>query len=127
MRAGQPKSIPSITSWPQALGSLPTIDWFEAPVIHRIERAGECTSKCTGECIRVQASDNILVTRVRVSVLGEGGTVLEYGEAIRAEENWWEFATHTEGKTIVAEAWDLAENVTKLGPLLPPPNPEYIF
>ena len=66
----------------------------------------------------------LLVTRVRVSVLDEAGTVLEYGEAIRAEENWWEFATHTEGKTIVAEAWDLAENVTKLGPLLPPPNPE---
>jgi len=43
----------------------------------------------------------------------------EAEEAIRAEENWWEFATHTAGKTVLAEAWDLAENVTKLGPLRP--------
>ena len=90
-------------------------DWFEAPVIHRIERASDR--------IRVQASDNILVTRVRVSVLDEAGKVLERGEAIRAqdsiEDDWWEFATQAQGMTVMAEAWDLAKNVTRLGPLRP--------
>ncbi len=91
-------------------------DWFEAPVIHRIERAGDR--------IRVQASDNIGVARVRVSVLDEAGVVLERGEAIRAEEDWWELATQAQGTTVTAEAWDLAGNVTKLGPLLAPCHPE---
>jgi hypothetical protein len=80
-------------------------DWFEAPVIHRIERR-------EGRVL-VEASDNIRVTRVQVSVLDEQGTALEKGEAIRGEGNWWEFASQSEGKTIVAEARDLAEHVTR--------------
>jgi len=80
-------------------------DWFKAPVIHRLER--------TEGCIRVEASDNVMVTKVRVIVLDADGTELERGEAIRAQENWWEFPSHTQGKKIVAEARDLAENVTR--------------
>lgn len=81
-------------------------DWFEAPVIHRVERAEGC--------IRVEASDNIGVTKVRVTVLDETGTVLEQGAATRIGENWWEFPSHTAGKSIIAEAWDLAENKARL-------------
>lgn len=80
-------------------------DCLKPPVIHRIERGDGC--------IRVEASDNVQVTKVRVTVRDEGGTVLASGNAARGAENWWEFACQTEGKTIVAEAWDLPMNHTK--------------
>lgn len=80
-------------------------DWFHAPVVHRIERKG-------GRLL-VEASDNVMVTKVPVTLLDEGGGVLETGEAVRGEGNLWEFASSTEGRTIMAEAWDLPGNVTK--------------
>ena len=46
-------------------------DWFHPPVIHRIERRD-------GR-IRVQASDNVLVARVQVTILDEQGNLLEQG------------------------------------------------
>jgi hypothetical protein len=88
------------TAYSLALG-----DYLKPPVIHRIER---------GEgCIRVEASDNILVTKVQITMLGQDGGVLEKGEALRSEGNWWEFTSHIEGITVIAEAWDLPGNVTK--------------
>jgi hypothetical protein len=87
--------------------NLALSDWFHPPQIHRIERK-------KGR-IRVQASDDVLVTKVRVTVLdGPDGNVLERGEAVRRRGNWWEFASQTDGKTIVAEAWDLPGHVTRL-------------
>jgi hypothetical protein len=80
-------------------------DWFRPPEIHCVERREER--------IRVQASDNIMVTRVRVTVLDQEGSVLEKGEAVRGEGDWWEFTSQTEGKKIIAEAWDLPKNVTR--------------
>lgn len=80
-------------------------DFYHPPVIHRIERREGF--------IRVEASDNIMVTRVQVTVLDEQGAVLEKGEATRAEDNWWEFPSHVEGKKIIAEAWDLPKNVAR--------------
>jgi hypothetical protein len=82
-------------------------DWFNPPVIHRIEqRDGR---------ISVEASDNVLVTRVRITVLDEEGKMLEQGEAVQhgSKTGWWEFNLHSEGK-LVAEAWDLAGNKTTL-------------
>ncbi|HET6594555.1 MAG TPA: hypothetical protein VFG81_02960 [Anaerolineales bacterium] len=91
---------PMNTAYSLALG-----DYLKPPVIHRIER---------GEgCIRVEASDNILVTKVQITMLGQDGGVLEKGEALRSEGNWWEFTSHIEGITVIAEAWDLPGNVTK--------------
>ena len=86
-------------------------DWFNPPMIHRIERRDER--------ILVEASDNVMVTKVQVTVLDAEGKVLEKGEAIRKEgsslsEGWWEFASSQEGTTIIAEAWDLPGHVTKL-------------
>jgi hypothetical protein len=81
-------------------------DCMKPPVIHGIERRMGC--------IRVQASDNIGVTRVQVFVLGESGKTLEYGDAIRVEGDWWEYASHTEGKHILAKAFDLPGNCTQL-------------
>lgn len=80
-------------------------DWFEAPVIHRLERRDGC--------IRVEASDNIGVTRVRVTVLHDAGKVLQKGDATRTGENCWEFASPTVGSKVIAEAWDLPQHVTK--------------
>ena len=80
-------------------------DWFHPPEIHGIEQKEGL--------IRVEAVDNILVVRVQVTLLDRADHVLETGEAVRAEGDWWEFAPQTEGKTVVAEAWDLAGNVTR--------------
>ena len=93
------------SSWKSAY-NYALSDWFEAPVIHRIERAGHF--------VRVQASDNVLVAKVQVSVLDEAGTVLETGEAVRAGEDWWECPIHATGKTILAEASDLPGHATRL-------------
>ena len=81
-------------------------DWFHAPQIG-------CLAQEPGY-ILVEATDDVRVTKVQVSVLDGESRVLETGEAVREEDDWWEFASQTEGKTIVAEAWDLPGNVTKL-------------
>ena len=80
-------------------------DWFNPPVIHKIERA-------EGH-IRVQASDNVMVTRVQVTILDAEGKVVEKGEARKVESDWWEFVSGAEGK-VMAEAWDLAGNRVSL-------------
>ena len=38
----------------------------------------------------------------------------EKGDAVRGAGDWWEFISQAEGKTIVAEAWDLPGHVTRL-------------
>jgi hypothetical protein len=80
-------------------------DLWHPPVIHRIERR-------KGR-IRVDATDNIMVAKVRVTILDGEGKMIERGEARRSKGNWWTFTPQMEGKTILAEAWDLARNVTK--------------
>ena len=79
-------------------------DWFHPPVIHGIKREGKL--------VRVQATDNVLVVKVVVSVLDEDGNVVEKCEAIKGKGDWWDAAMNAEGR-IVAEAWDLAGNVTR--------------
>jgi len=80
-------------------------DWWHAPVIQRLEqREGR---------ILVEATDNVMVAKVRITVLGGEGQVLETGDATRAEGDCWEYACHTQGKRIQASAWDLAGNETK--------------
>ena len=75
---------------------------LQPPVIQRIERVGGC--------IRVLVIGSIWVGRVEVTVFDGGGSVLERGSATQAAENWWEYASFTEGKSIMAEAWDLPGN-----------------
>lgn len=80
-------------------------DWWHPPVINRIERR-------EGR-ILVQACDNVMVAKVQVTILDEEGKVLEKGDALRSDGDWWEFTPQMEGKTILAEAWDLPGNVTR--------------
>jgi hypothetical protein len=51
---------------------------------------------------------------VRVTVRDENGKILESDDAIRAEGDWWGFRTRAEGTTIVAQAWDIPQNMGKL-------------
>jgi hypothetical protein len=81
-------------------------DWFHPPQIGCLAQANEH--------ILVDASDDVCVTRVRVTVLDGEGRVLEAGEALRAEDGWWVFPSQAQGKTVIAEAWDLPENMAKL-------------
>jgi hypothetical protein len=80
-------------------------DRMQAPVIHRI--------LLRGDSILVQASDNVMVARVEVQVLGEQGEMLERGEGVRLKGDWWEYIPCYAGAKIAAAAWDLAGNVTK--------------
>jgi hypothetical protein len=83
-------------------------DWFNPPVIQRIERK-------QGR-IRVAASDNVMVMEVRVRIVDNDGNTLEEGQAEQANPvnhpEWWEYVSDTKG-TIEATAWDLAGNRTK--------------
>lgn len=81
-------------------------DWFHAPVIHEVQRQG-------GR-ILINASDNVQVTKVRITILDEQGQTLEQGDASAIDDSWWEFETTAsiKGKVIV-EAFDLAGNCTK--------------
>ena len=60
----------------------------------------------------MKASDNVMVTKVLVRILDEGGNVLEQGEARQVDADWWEYLANTQG-TIEATAWDLAGNRTE--------------
>jgi hypothetical protein len=84
---------------------LARTDWFNPPVIHEV--------RLKENIIRVQASDNIMVTKVIITIRDEQGKLLEAGEAIRQEGDWWEYIPHITGKTITAEAWDLPGNVNR--------------
>jgi hypothetical protein len=81
-------------------------DWFNLPVIHRIERRDGC--------LRVEASDNVMVTKVRVTILDDHGKVLEQSQAVQdpGSKRWWDYVSDTGGK-VLTEAWDLAGNVAK--------------
>jgi hypothetical protein len=85
--------------------NLARSDWFHPPVIHEV-RLGE-------NQIRVQASDNVLVTKVVITALDEHGKLLEAGEATRQAGDWWAYVPKLPGKTLTVEAWDLAGNVTR--------------
>jgi hypothetical protein len=80
-------------------------DWLHAPEIHCMERRD-------GHIV-VKATDNVMVSQVRVTVFDEAGKPLESVDGIRGEGNWWEFHPQSEGTKIVAQAWDLANNQVK--------------
>jgi hypothetical protein len=80
-------------------------DFFHPPVIHEVER-GE-----TG--LRIHASDDVLVTKVSVTVLDSDENVLEKGDAVQeGDSEWWVYAPQHAGRVLV-EARDLAGNVVK--------------
>jgi hypothetical protein len=79
-------------------------DWRRPPVIRGMD--------IDDDKIRVSAYDDVMVTRVRISVLDEAGQCLEQGEAELVMDVWWDYQTAHKGQVRV-EAWDLAGNVTR--------------
>src|SRR3972149_2786558 len=68
-------------------------DWFNPHVIHRIEwQDGH---------IRVWASDNVMVTKVSITILDREGNVMEQGEAVQGKELWWEYVPNAAGGDIM--------------------------
>jgi hypothetical protein len=71
-------------------------------------------SAITPICLNIrEAANSVRAAKVQVTILDDEGKALEKGEATKGEGNWWEFTCNTKGKTIIAEAWDLPNNVTK--------------
>ena len=90
--------------------NLAVSDWWHPPVIHQIQFLR------TDGRIRVQARDNVMVTKVEVTLLDEHGGILEQGAALPVEGDWWEYVPGQMSRAITAitaTAWDLAGNVTK--------------
>ena len=79
-------------------------DWFKPPVIHRIAwEQGK---------VRVGAHDDLMVTKVTITILDEAGRTLEHGDAELWMDVWWAYHAVNSGR-IRVEAWDLAGNVTR--------------
>jgi hypothetical protein len=76
-------------------------DWFNPPVIHNIEQH-------KSGLIRIEATDNVLVTKVIVTILDAEERVLEKGEAMLIK-GFWEYIPAAYGKVRV-ETHDLAGN-----------------
>jgi hypothetical protein len=86
--------------------NLALSDWYRAPVIHKVARY-------PGR-IRIDATDNVLVSKVVVTISDAQGQTLEQGEAVLINDAWWEYATTAPGEAkITVEAFDLAGNVTR--------------
>ncbi len=79
-------------------------DWFHPPVIHEVKQRGGM--------VRIQASDDVRVASVTVTISNEQGTVLERGQAVQAAGDWWEYTPSKSGRLTV-EAQDLAGNRVK--------------
>jgi hypothetical protein len=89
---------------PKTAYNVALSDWFNPPVIRNIKRQDGI--------IRVEATDNVLVAKVQVSILDAEEKVLEQGQALLGKGIWWEYVPAMEGKVIV-EAWDLAGNAAR--------------
>jgi hypothetical protein len=64
-------------------------DWFNAPVIRRIEwQQGK---------VRVRAHDDLIVTKVTVTILDEAGEPLEQGDAVLWMDVWWDYQAANSG------------------------------
>ncbi len=79
-------------------------DWFNPPVIHAIERKDRV--------IQVRASDNVMVTKVEVTIRDEAENLLAKGLAVSVRDDIWECALDATGSVMV-RVWDLAGNVTE--------------
>jgi hypothetical protein len=91
---------PMITAY-----NLAIKDIAHPPVIHRILRK-------EGR-ILVNASDEIMVAGVKVTVHDEQGKLLEVGDAVQQGKDWWEYIPKVEGR-ISASAWDIPGNRVSL-------------
>jgi hypothetical protein len=89
-------------------------DWFRKPKFHEIDLTGWKGGE--PGVIRVNATDDVLVTGVTVRISDEAGFLLEEGQATNVGAAWWEYPTSGEltGKmTLTLWAKDLPGHVTE--------------
>jgi len=79
-------------------------DFFHPPMIHSVERVDSF--------LEIQASDDVKVAKVWVTIFDEAGNVLEKGQATQVDEAFWRYNPRQEGRLLV-EAWDLPGNVVR--------------
>lgn len=80
-------------------------DWMNPPVIHSMDAY-------MGGIIRVNATDDVQVTKVVISVLDSQGQPVEQGDAEPEPGIWWKYQPTHQGR-IRVEARDLAGNVVQ--------------
>jgi hypothetical protein len=88
-------------------------DWFHPPVVHGIRYAADE--------FRIEVRDDVMVTRVRLTILDAEGNILEQGDATLQYGPFWEYRPASMGR-IRVEAWDLPGNVTMYEFCQPPEN-----
>jgi len=88
----------------RAAQCLAAADFLNPPQIHSIKR--------WMEHIDIHVTDDVLVTKIHVTITNEDGVTLEQGSASSIHEGWWMYETEVPGKVLV-EAFDLAGNVTR--------------
>lgn len=100
---------------PQSAANVAMADWFHAPEIKEIdllEWSGQA-----GQCIRIQAMDDVEVKEVSVVITDENDVVLEQGPAVKGEGSWWTYQTTASAdanpKVLVA-AEDLPGHITRM-------------
>lgn len=84
-------------------------DFFHVPIIHEVKQVGLR--------LRIWASDTVFVSKVVVTVLDAEENILETGDAVQADADWWEYDFVQTGKVMV-EAHDLAGNVGRVEKIL---------
>lgn len=91
-------------------------DWMKPPDLRGIQ--------CWDGRIRVGVRDNVMVTRVTLTILDPEGNILEQGDAELVNGVYWEYQSTNRGQ-IRVEAWDLPGNVT-CHEFCPPPG-QHLF
>ena len=92
--------LPMITAF-----NLAVKDISHPPVIYRILRKD-------GR-ILVNAWDEIMVAGVRVMVHDEQGKLVEAGDAVQQQKDWWVYEPKSAGR-VSATAWDLPGNKARI-------------
>ena len=94
--------------------NLAISDWHNPPEILGVDLQNWHGQP--GEPIRIRALDDVLVTRVTVSITAQDGTLLEEGPAIQAG-GFWLYTTLSSapaGARVQANAWDLPAHTATL-------------
>ena len=76
---------------PQNAYNVAVADWFNEPQVKEVDL--EAWSGQPGQIIRVWAMDDVQVSKVSVVITRPDGTMLEQGEAVQADEMWWNYTT----------------------------------
>ncbi len=90
-------------------------DWFHAPKILDVDLAA--WSGQAGQAIRIKALDDVQVTKVTVLISDENDTLIEQGEATRADGLWWQYLTTAAAggsAKVLASAQDLPGHIAEM-------------